>query len=225
MNKSLLDNVIWHALTSYHQHLAIKGKKALRYQPDVFLGAAMQENKPEEFSELRNLVSINETIAMVGTIPPQIDGWEVTFSEPILQMICEELKPKGRINAISLTVDDIPEMLELVSLTQPGPFLTRTIEMGEYIGLRQDSQLVAMAGERVHLPGFCEISAVCTHPEYRGSGYGSALTTMIAERILARKETPFLHVIPPNEGAIKLYKKLGFRLWQEYLLTMLKRID
>lgn len=140
-------------------------------------------------------------------------------------MICEELKPRGRTDAISLTVDDVPEILELVSLTRPGPFLTRTIEMGEYIGLRQDGQLAAMAGERLYLPGFCEVSAVCTHPDYRGSGYGGALTTMVTERILARKETPFLHVFPHNEGARKLYEKLGFRLWQEYRLTRLKRID
>lgn len=83
MNKALLDNVVWHALTSYHQHFAIKGEKALRYQPDVFVGAAVQENKPEEFCELRNLVDIDETIAVVGTIPTKIDGWEVTASEPV----------------------------------------------------------------------------------------------------------------------------------------------
>ena len=225
MNVSLLDNGIWHALNSYHQHLVIKGKSAARYQADVFFGAAMPENKPEEFNELRDLVEVGESIGVVGSIPSNIDGWEVIFSGPTPQMICEELKPKGRIDAISLTVDDVPEMLELVTLAQPGPFLHRTIEMGEYIGFRQDSQLVAMAGERVHLPGFCEISAVCTHPEYRGRGYGSALTTMAAKRIIKRKEIPILHLSPTNEVAMKLYKKLGFGLWQENLLTMLKRID
>ncbi len=225
MNKSLLDNVIWNALTTNHQHLAIKGEKVVRYQPDVFMGVGLQGNEPGEFGELRDLVSIDETIAVIGAIPQKIDGWEVTHSEPVLQMICEELKPIGGIDTISLTVDDVPEMLDLVSLTHPGPFLSRTIEMGEYIGLRQDNQLAAMAGERMHLPGFCEISAVCTRPEYRGRGYGGALTTMIAERILARKETPFLHVFPPNKAARELYKRLGFRLRKECQLTMLKRID
>jgi predicted GNAT family acetyltransferase len=185
----------------------------------------MPGNKPEEFNELRDIVSIYETIAVVGPIPQKVDGWEVITSGPLPQMMCEELKPKGRVDAVLLTADDVPEILELVSLAQPGPFLSRTIEMGRYIGIRQDGQLVAMAGERVHLPGYCEISAVCTHPEYRGRGYGSALTTMVTEEIIARKEIPILHLAPSNEVAMKLYKKLGFRVRKESLLTLLKRIN
>ena len=98
MNRSLLDNCIWHALSSHQQHLAIKGKKAARYQPEVSVWAATQGNKQEEFVELRKLVSVDEVIAVAGKIPEKLDGWEVMFSDTLLQMICEEIKPRKRMN-------------------------------------------------------------------------------------------------------------------------------
>ena len=96
--------------------------------------------------------------------------------------------------------------------------------MGQYLGLRQDGRLVAMADERLHLTGFCEISAVCTHPDYRGRGYARALTTMVAERIIARGEVPFLHLAATNDVAMRLYKRLGFHLRSEIQLTVLKKL-
>jgi predicted GNAT family acetyltransferase len=97
--------------------------------------------------------------------------------------------------------------------------------MGQYLGIRQDGLLVAMAGERLHMTGFCEISAVCTHPDYRGRGYAGALTTMVAEIIIKRGELPFLHVAPTNDVARRLYKKLGFRLRKENQLSILKKLE
>ena len=224
MSLSLLDNPAWHALNSHHQHLAIKRKSASRYQPGIFPAAGMPENKPTEFGELRSLVDVDEIIGVAGVIPKIMEGWEVTFSGPFSQMICDELKYKPQIDTVSLTVKDVPEILDLVELTQPGLFYPRTIETGQYIGIRKNSQLVAMAGERFHLPGFCEISTVCTHPEYRGRGYASALTAIVAKNIYKRQEIPFLHVLPTNEVAMNVYKKLGFQLRKELVFTMLKRV-
>ncbi|MEJ2750616.1 MAG: GNAT family N-acetyltransferase [Anaerolineae bacterium] len=96
--------------------------------------------------------------------------------------------------------------------------------MGQYLGLRRNGRLVAMAGERLHLTGFCEISAVCTHPDYRGRGYAGALTTMVAKNMIARQEIPFLHVSSTNHTAIKLYKRLGFQIRREITLTILKKL-
>jgi predicted GNAT family acetyltransferase len=140
-------------------------------------------------------------------------------------MICEDLKPVATRQAIKLTKKDVPEMLDLLALAQPGPFLPRTIEMGNYYGIRQDGKLVAMAGERIHLQGYCEISAVCTHPNYRGRGYAAGLTTIVAEGIIARQEQPFLHLRPDNHAAMQLYKKLGFHLRSEIQLSLMQRMD
>ena len=222
MNTTLLDNPVWHALNSHHRPLAIWGKIAARYQPETLMAAAMSEYNTAEFNDLKKLVETHEIIGVMGTSPQAGPAWEIAQTFHVPQMICKELKPTEPVHAVPLTSEDVPEMLALVALAQPGPFLQRTIEMGQYLGIRQDGQLVAMAGERLHLPGFCEISAVCTHPDYRGRGYGSALTTRVANAILARGEVPFLHVV--NEAAARLYEKLGFRFRKEIPVAVLKRL-
>lgn len=222
---NLLDNPIWHALNSHHRHLAIQGDIAIRYQPDLFSVAAIPEGNTLGVDDLRSLVEVGEVISLFGgSLPENLTAWKVLRVFHIPQMVCEDLKPPIPVEAIELTVDDVPEMLDLAALTQPGPFLPRTIEMGHYLGLRQDGQLVAMAGQRLHLTGFCEISAVCTHPDFRSRGYAGALTTMQAESILARQETPFLHLAPTNDTAKRLYRTLGFRQRKEIRVSVLRRL-
>jgi predicted GNAT family acetyltransferase len=121
-----------------------------------------------------------------------------------------------------LTTADVPEMLALTKLTEPGPFLPRTIELGAYLGVHDAGSLVAMAGERLHLTGFTEISAVCTHPQYRGRGYGNALLSALISRITRRGETPILHVRTQNVAALRLYEKLGFKVRAQLHLAVIK---
>jgi predicted GNAT family acetyltransferase len=225
MNLNPLDNPVWHALNSHHHRFAIRGEVAARYRPDVSLAAAMPENSPSAFSDLQSLVEMNETIGVIGgVLPEDLPGWQVLHIGQVRQLICADLKPATRVEAVVLTEEDVPEMLDLVNLAQPGPFFSRTAEMGQYLGLRQEGHLVAMAGERFHLTGFCEVSAVCTHPDYRGRGYGGALTTMVSEGILERQETPFLHVAPGNDPALSLYIKLGFRIRTEIQVSVLQKL-
>jgi ribosomal protein S18 acetylase RimI-like enzyme len=223
MNRSLLDNPGWYALNSHHRNLAIWGKIAVRYQPGTLIAGAMPENTTSGFSDLRDLVKNDETIGVLGSLPENLPGWEIIQTGVIPQMICDELKSIPHVEAVHLTINDVPEILDLIALAQPGPFLPRTIEMGQYLGLHKDGKLIAMAGERLHPLGFCEISAVCTHPDYRGRGYAAALTCMVSELILDRQEVPFLHLAPTNDIAMKLYKKLGFYQRKEIHLSLLQR--
>jgi hypothetical protein len=110
-------------------------------------------------------------------------------------------------------------------LTKPGPFAARTIELGSYIGVRSGSHLVAMAGERMRFDGFTEISAVCTHPDHRGRGHARLLVRALMRDIVARGETPFLHIYSENAGAAALYRGLGFRYLRSLTVTVLKRPD
>ena len=226
MNLSSLDNPVWHALNSHHAHLAIRRAGAARYQPDFVGAVAIPQNSSVGFNNLRALVEANEIVGIIGgSLPEDLSGWEVVHIDQVRQLIHEDLKPATRVDAVVLTVDDVPEMLDLVNVAQPGPFTRRTIEMGQYLGVRQDGHLVAMAGERFHLTGFCEVSAVCTHPDYRGRGYAGALTTLlVAKAILERQETPFLHVAPGNDRALRLYLQLGFRIRQEIQISILKKL-
>jgi len=223
MNVSPLDNPVWHTLNSYHAHLAIRGQGTVRYPRDIFSAAATLENSSLGFENLRHLVETNEIVGVLGSLPEDLIGWEIVHADHARQLIYEDLKPAKQVDTVVLTAEDVPEMLDLVNLAQPGPFSPRAIELGEFLGVRQDGRLVAMAGQRLHLTGFCEVSTVCTHPDYRGRGYAGALTTMVAQTILARQETPFLHVAPDNDRALRLYLKLGFRIRAEIQVSILKR--
>ena len=117
---------------------------------------------------------------------------------------------------------DAGEMLALATLTRPGPFRTRTHTLGRFLGIRDGSRLVAMAGERLKLDGFAEISAVCTHPDYRSRGYGAALMRAIGQRMLSEGDTPFLHTYAANTGAIALYRKLGFEVREQVVHAVWK---
>jgi predicted GNAT family acetyltransferase len=128
-------------------------------------------------------------------------------------------------DALRLGASDVPDMLELVSLTHPGPFEKRTHEMGEYHGIRVDGKLVAMAGERMRLRGCTEISAVYTHPDHRGHRYAEALVNLVAKGIIAHGETPFIHGLSDNAAAIVLYWKLGYVIRRQFHLVVLARAD
>jgi ribosomal protein S18 acetylase RimI-like enzyme len=144
-----------------------------------------------------------------GRVP---DAWEVTFRMEGVQLVDDGLLTAPEPEAVRLGADDVPEMLDLVARTRPGPFLPRTIELGTYLGIRRGGALVAMAGERLHPPGWTEISAVCTDPAFRGEGLASRLVLAVAHGIRERGETPFLHTGAGNANAIRLYESLGFRL-------------
>src|SRR5689334_2909734 len=138
-------------------------------------------------------------------------------------MICETLAPARRPDfAVEpLTDADAAQMLALATLTRPGPFFARTHQLGEFIGVRIDGQLAAMAGERMKPDGFTEVSGVCTHPDHRGRGYAGVLSSLVAERIIARGEVPFLHAFADNAAAIGLYETLGFRIRARPTMTVL----
>jgi ribosomal protein S18 acetylase RimI-like enzyme len=207
-----LDNPIWNSLSTLHSHFAQGDELAKRYPPEVTLLAAMGEPTIESYA------SLAKTLQRVGAAlfldqPPQIpSGWITVHASPLVQMVCEKpnLAQDG-FPAEKLTPVDVPEMVALAELTKPGPFGTRTRELGEYLGIRKTKRLVAMAGERLHLPGYTEVSAVCTHPEFQGRGYARELMSILMRKIIGRRETPILHVRQANVSAIHLYEKLGFR--------------
>jgi predicted GNAT family acetyltransferase len=105
---------------------------------------------------------------------------------------------------------DIPEMVDLVARTEPGPFAPRTVDFGGYLGVRVNGTLVAMAGQRLRVPGHTEVSAVCTLASFRGRGLAGWLSSAVAAEIRARGDVPFLHALVSNAGAIRLYRALGF---------------
>jgi predicted GNAT family acetyltransferase len=137
-------------------------------------------------------------------------------------MIAPALTPGAvRFGYVELAEADAPAMLALATLTQPGPFYAHTNRLGRFVGVKVEGRLVAMAGERMAPPGFTEVSGVCTHPDHRGRGYAAGLMRAIAEGIVARGETPFLHVLPDNAAALALDEALGFTFRRSMTATVL----
>jgi ribosomal protein S18 acetylase RimI-like enzyme len=207
-----LDNPVYASLTGPHAHFGERRGKALRYPAAVSPFFALpQIPDSQDWADLAALVGPGAIVPLVGAgAPPQ--GWQVAFTVAGVQLVDEGVAAVPDEEAIRLTPDDVPEMLALVERTKPGPFLPRTIELGTYLGIRRGGKLIAMAGERLHPPGWTEISAVCTDAAHRGRGLATRLVHSVADGIRRRGETPFLHAAADNTEAILLYEALGFRL-------------
>jgi len=231
-----LDNVIWQALTTRQTHCAEICGEARWFLRDITLLSAFREPTDKGYDSLAELAGPGGTAALFLDEPyRERPGWELLAGPPLLQMIFENRGLPALFAAdseiIELGKKDSPEMVELAALTKPGPFGTRTHELGTYLGIRrrvgdrasEKEMLVAMAGERLKVPGYTEVSAVCTHPEHTGRGHAGLLMTEVMRRILARGETPFLHSREDNVRAIELYQRLGFRTRLRSHLALLRR--
>jgi ribosomal protein S18 acetylase RimI-like enzyme len=208
-----LDNPARAALLGPQAHLAERCGAVVRYAADIspFVGLP-DEPGPDDWSDLAKLTGAGGIAATAGVpvVPP--DGWQLLMNVDAVQLTGERVAAAPDAEAMPLGPADVPEMLDLVARTRPGPFLPRTIVLGGYVGIRRDGALVAMAGERLRPPGWAEISAVCTDPAFRGKGLATRLTLAVAAAITARGEQPFLHAASDNVTALKLYESLGFRL-------------
>lgn len=214
MTRHPLDRPVWSALTTRQRALSIGGDLARRYDPDIGPFAAVAVDDEEHLAALGRLVADHGPVALLQRGPiPRPPGTRPTLEADGVQLVLDRLaRVPATVAFESLDADDAPEMLALAKLAEPGPFGPRTHELGGFLGVKVDGRLVAMAGERMKPEGFTEVSGVCTHPDHRGRGYAAMLSTAIAERILARGETPFLHAFTTNTTAIALYERLGFRL-------------
>lgn len=220
-----LDRVVWNTLSGRHAPFAVGGELAKRFKPEIGPISACLDNSAESHAALAELVpeDLPLYVIEVGGLPTPSD-LVVEKTAPIFQFVAEAITP-GPIapDIVELTDDDAPEMLALALLTEPGPFSTETHHLGQFIGIKVDGRLAAMAGERMKLPGYAEVSGVCTHPDFQGRGYAAMLSRIVAQRILDRGEIPFLHCYESNTGAMALYEKLGFSIRQRLIVTVLRR--
>ncbi len=220
-----LDRAVWNALTTRRAILAHGTGKARRIDPTIGLFVAAADTSPESLDDLAALVRPGETVGMIETkawpLPPTL---RATGHFALAQMVATAASPGPALPDITpLDESDAPEMLALATLTRPGPFFAATHRLGGYVGVRRGGALVAMAGTRLSLPGFVEVSAICTHPDHRGQGLGAALTRHVTARILASGDQPFLTSYVTNTSAIALYESLGFRTRREVIFTTIER--
>ena len=222
-----LDHPIWTALTTTQRALAEGDGRARRFPIDVTPFADMPEMSAENFAALGALMSPTD-IAVLFTpdaVKPPAE-FKVMLAETGEQMTGTPVDTSADgVEILTLGVNDVPDMIELTALTKPGPFSTRTHELGSFLGIRVDGQLAAMIGERMKPANYTEITAVCVHPSHRGRGYGQMLLSAISRQIVARGEIPFLHVFTSNHSAIALYRRQGMEIRRRFHVTVLKKAE
>lgn len=210
-----LDNPVWYTLSHNLPQFATGTALAKRGDPSLFPFsiAALADHSAAAYNDLANLLEVDETAVLFEPVVPPLPAAFVLGDQFLAtQFVCQQRTPvpESDVALLELTEADVPDMLELAELTQPGPFAGGMVALRRFVGIRQDGKLVAMAGERMQMLGYTEVSGVCTHPDWRGKGYARLLTHVIAEGIWQRGDTPFLHIAPENEAARRVYERLHF---------------
>jgi len=226
MNAHPLDRPVWSAFTGRQADLAVWNGKALRVHPDFGLFAGAMDHSSQALADLGALVAERGDVGLVELFDmPPVPGTRVVSAAVCLQMTAETVAPAWDVafEILALGDADAAEMLALATLTKPGPFFSRTHQLGSFVGVRVEGRLVAMAGERMRPAGYTEASGVCVHPDHRGQGYAARLLREVTARILARGEKAFLHSYADNTTAIGLYESLGYRGRREVIFTILTR--
>jgi len=232
----LLDNVIWNTLVGPHAAFATGSGGARRYAPGFSPIVGFADQRQPDFEALAPWCESGEHLycsGWDGSVPP---GWQIEADSTMCLMVCPPDSAKGSTDGKNSEPDRDPEgarrlgprhaqqAMELAQLTRPGPFGLRTIELGDYLGYFEGERLVAMAGERMHVGPYREISGVCTHPDFQGRGLARALMRRLMALQRVRGQTSFLHVMSANQGARRLYENMGFRNYLEPVVRVITMV-
>ena len=227
-----LDNPAWHALSGEQREFGVVGARAARYRPDISPIAAVADQSSEALAELASMVTPGQFVAAVA--PGAVEGdvaklWRLAAVVPLSQWVCPQAprEPSATVPWVELRDAHAEQMYRLAKETDPGPFESRTHRLGSYVGVIEDGTLVAMAGERICLPGYREVSAVCTDDAHTGRGYAQALVLEIVRRQQGAGCVPFLHVrtgSPAEAQATRVYRKLGFVKRADTEMSILVRL-
>ena len=222
----VLDNPIWESLISRHQALALWQGDVARYPAEVAPFLGVMTNGIDAAATLESLAPHGDTALLLGPVPSTPQGWELKQLAQLAQMVCPaRMREVDGPAIIELSEPHHADVLALTALVYPHYFRPRTIDLGRYFGIYRDGRLAAMAGERMGMPGYTEISAICTHPDFNGHGYARRLLAWLSNDNLERGCLPFLHVSRQNQRALRLYERNGYRVRREIAFWSLRRVD
>lgn len=218
----LLDNITWYTLIGPHAKFATGTNEARRYAQGFSPILGFINPERPNFAALAQFCEPGEHFYTDGWSGEAPSSWRIDVESTMFKMIWEADMPADEASdAVPLKSEHAAQALELATLTRPGPFGLRTIELGEYFGYFEGERLVAMAGERMCAGSMREISGVCTHPDYQGRGFARRLMVKLIRRQMQRQETPFLHVMHDNINARRLYERMGFRNYRETVVRVI----
>ena len=226
----ILDNMIWNAITTGNNDIAIINGDVGCYLPEIAPFAGMKAFNDSNLKKLYEFIPADQNVAISSLNKMNHDDrrWKLLQPMDVTQMVYEHTLNSFTTNnsplIVPLSDEHVPQMIELTALTRPGPFLQQTIRFKNYFGIFIDNRLAAITGQRMHPKPYMEVSAVCTHPDFRGRGYAKTLMLHVMKIILDNSFTPFLHVLSNNGAAIELYKTIGFRTRKQIFVDMIRRL-
>lgn len=226
----ILDNMIWNAITTGNKDIAIINGDVGCYLPEIAPFAGMKDFNDSNLKKLYEFIPANQSVAISSLNKMNHDDgrWKLLQPMDVTQMVYEHtlnsFTTKNSPLIVPLSEEHVPQMIELTALTRPGPFLQQTIRFKNYFGIFIDNRLAAITGQRMHPKPYMEVSAVCTHPDFRGRGYAKTLMLHVMKIILDNSFTPFLHVLSNNSNAIELYKTIGFRTRKQIFVDVIRRL-
>ena len=226
MTEHPLDNQLWHCLTGRMAQHSVGSGEVRMFRPEIAPAGGIARVTPENLSALAALVTPGSTFILHSAEP--IGGTaelESIDCHPLLQMVANRFTPVDHaVPVTELGPADLPAMSRLIDIAKPGPLLPGAFVLGRFVGITDGEELVAIAGDRIQLPGYRELCTVCSHPKVRGRGYARIVSSVVAEAIVARGETPYLMVLPDNTAAVGLYESLGFEPRRILYFNLFKRI-
>lgn len=221
----VLDHIIWHALSGPQAHFSTGTSEIRRYAPGFSPIIGYRSADKPDLVALEPFTTVGEHFYCVGWpgLPPPT--WEIEEESFMYRMVWHGSIPSSSeaADALPLSLAHAPQALELATLTRPGPFGLRTLELGDYFGYFEGERLIAMAGERMQAGSFREVSGVCTHPDFQGRGIARSLMLKLIRRHMVRGQITFLHVMGENKAAQRLYERMGFRVYREVPVRILLR--
>jgi len=226
----ILDNMIWNAITTGNNDMAIINGDVGCYLPDIAPFAGMKNFNDVNLKKLYEFIRPHRNVAIssLHKMGHDENKWKLIQPMDVTQMVYEHtvntFTTKNSSLIVPLSEEHVPQMMELTALTRPGPFLQQTIRFKNYFGIFRDDRLAAMTGQRMHPLPYMEVSAVCTHPDFRGLGYAKTLMLHVMKIILDNSFTPFLHVLSNNSNAIELYKTIGFQTRKQIFVDVIRRL-
>jgi ribosomal protein S18 acetylase RimI-like enzyme len=225
----VLDDMAWHALTGPHTGLAEATPDGLarRYREDIAPFCGVGGLDGPGWAALGELVGPGGVAVFLrGAVEAAPEGWAELLREPATQYVAGDLTEppvEASREVRELTASDVPDMIRLAADTEPGPFGRNSHLTGRWFGVRRAGRLVAMAGERMRVEGFGEVSGVCVDPSVRGEGLGAVVTLAAAHGIRERGDHAMLHVREGNEAAHRLYRRIGFEVRRLVTVAVFRR--
>jgi ribosomal protein S18 acetylase RimI-like enzyme len=135
-----------------------------------------------------------------------------------------------RHEPVRLGPEDAQRVAEMMRTAEPewwGDIKTEdrkeSLEKTYWLGIKQDGRIVSVGNTRFENIG-SNIGVIATDEHYRNRGYATSIVSALVREILKESPAALIHVLRHNESAVKVYSKVGYKPYKEYLLIRGERI-